>query len=75
MSVVFSDHAKLQLEKRKISQDTVRKVVKEPSKISPSFKGRKLRQKRLGDKLLEVVTRTEGSRITVVTAYYLEENL
>ena len=75
MPVVFSDHAKLQLKKRQISQTVVRKVVISPYRIIPSFKGRKLRQKRVGDKLLEVVTRTEGSRITVVTAYYLKENL
>lgn len=75
MPITFSDHAKRQLEKRKISRVLARKVVESPNKILPSFRGRKLRQKRIGDKLLEVVTKTEGARIIVVTAYYLEENL
>ena len=39
-----------------------------------TFKNRRLRQKRVGGKILEVVAVTEGSRIIVVTAYYLEDN-
>lgn len=75
MSVVFSDHAKQQLRLRKISRDIVVEAVKISEKILPSFRGRKLRQIQVHDKLLEVVTRTEGSRITIITAYFLEEKL
>lgn len=39
-----------------------------------SFKNRMWRQKQFGSKILEVVTITEGSRITVVTQYYLKED-
>lgn len=75
MPITFSDHAKFQLRKRKISQSLVRDTVKNPDEIIPSFRDRKLRQRRIGVKILEVVTKTEGSRITVVTAYYLEEEI
>lgn len=75
VSIVFSDHAKDKLKTRKISLNVVSKAVYEFEKILPGFKGRKLRRKTIYGKILEVVTVTEGSRITVITAYYLEENL
>lgn len=73
MSVIFSDHAKLQLKKRSISQKRVLETVKNKEEVRPSFKKRKLLQKVYGGKILEVVTITEGSMITVITAYYLKE--
>lgn len=74
MPIVFSDHAKSQLKKRNIPQSLVIKTVENPYKIIPSFMNRKLRQSRVSGKILEVVTKTEGSRVTVITGYYLEEN-
>lgn len=71
MPVVFSDHAEYQIKKRRISKDLVIKTVQNPEEILPSFRERKLRRVRIGDKILEVVTKTEGSQITVVTACYL----
>ena len=49
--------------------------MRNPDKIIASFRGRKLRRRLVSSKILEVVTRTEGSEIIVITAYYLEENL
>jgi len=72
MPIEFSEHAKQQLKRRSITQKLAKKVAKNPQEIMPSFRGRKLRRAKIGDKLLEVVTRTEGSKITVITAYYLE---
>jgi hypothetical protein len=71
--IVFSDHAKDQLKRREILRKSVVEAVKNPSKKIVSFRGRSLRQKQVGDKILEVVTKTEGSRITIITAYFLEE--
>lgn len=73
MPVVFSNHAKEQLKSRGISKKAVLTVVEKPQAILSSYQGRKLRQKRVGGKLLEAVTITEGSRITVITVYVLEE--
>lgn len=73
MSIVFSDHAKFQLRKRKIPLLLAKKAVKNPDKIIPSYKGRKLRQKVVRGSIIEVVTKTEGSRITVITGYLLGE--
>ncbi len=63
----------LQLKERHISRGRVKKTVENPDKILPSFKSRRLRQKEFGGNILEVVTVTEGSRKTIITAYYIQE--
>lgn len=73
MPIVFSDHAEEQLKQRSIAKKITMETVGSPDVLVTSFKNRRLRQKRFGGKILEVVTITEGSRITVVTAYYLKE--
>lgn len=69
MPIKFSNHAKDNLKDRYISKKRTIETVRHPDRILISFKNRRLRQRRFGDKILEVVTVTEGSRITVVTAY------
>lgn len=73
MPIIFSDHAQYQLKTRKIPKSAVIKAVQNPEVIFPSFRGRKLRRMKLNDKIIEVVTRTEGSRITIISAYYLDK--
>lgn len=74
MIIKYSDRAKRQIKDRKISVERVTEAVKKPDKKIRSFRNRLLRQKRFGSKMLEVVTVTERSKTTVITAYYLEEN-
>ena len=45
MPIKFSDHAKSQLKKRKISQKLAIQIVRNPDEIKNSFKARKLRRK------------------------------
>jgi uncharacterized membrane protein len=71
--IVFSDHARKQLKERYVSKKRTIEAVRNPDKVLASFKNRRLRQRRFGDRILEVVTVTEGSRITVVTSYYLKK--
>ena len=73
MPITFSDHAKKQLRRRKISQKLAFDIVKNPDKTIVSFRNRKLRQRLIGDKILEIVTVTEGSRITIITGYIIEK--
>lgn len=73
MPIVFSDHVIEQLKERSISKIRVIKAVKNPDLVSPSFRNRRLRRKVFGGKIMEAVTITEGSKITVITAYYLQE--
>ena len=71
MPIVFSDHVLGQLKERHIPKNRVKMAVENPDKILATYGDRKLRRKIFGDNILEVVTITEGSRITVITAYYI----
>lgn len=71
MPIVFSDHSKFQLRKRHLPQKLIIEVVKNPEEIRPSYKNRILRRKLVSGKILQVVTITEGSRITVISGYFL----
>lgn len=73
MPIVFSDHAKQQLKRRKIQKKLVIQTVRNPQETKASFKSRRLRRRKFGDKILQVVSITEGSVITIVTGYYLKE--
>ncbi len=75
MSIIFSEHAKQQLKRRRISRKRAIKTIRKPENRIETFKSRNLQQRRFGDKILEVVTKTEGSGITVVTGYYLKKIL
>ncbi|MEK7165636.1 MAG: DUF4258 domain-containing protein [Patescibacteria group bacterium] len=72
--IVFSKHVNERSAKRRILGTHITQTVQFPEEVIASSKGRKLRRKKFGDKILEVVTITEGSKITVITAYYLEKN-
>lgn len=73
MPIIFSSHAKYQIKRRHISQKIVIDIVKNPHEITLSFKRRKLRRRLHNGKILQVVTITEGSRITVISGYYLRK--
>lgn len=46
-------------------------VIKNPEETRPSYKNRRLRRKLVSGKILQVVTVTEGSKITVISGYFL----
>lgn len=69
--IKFSNHAQDQQIKRKIPKQWILETVKQPEEIRKSFRGRKLKRKKFGDKILEVVTISEGSETTIITQYYL----
>lgn len=68
----FSPHALTTLHKRKIPRHRVLLTVKSPDETIPSFRGRMLRRRLFGDTILEVITITEDTNITIITQYYLE---
>ena len=70
--IIFSDHAKAQIKKRKILKTVVLFTVTNPQEVKKSFRGRIIRRRKVGNKILEVITVTEEARIEIVTAYYIE---
>lgn len=71
MPIKFSEHATNQLKLRKISKKRIIEVVRNPEDVKASYKNRRLRRRVYGGKILQVITITEGSKITVVSCYYL----
>lgn len=71
MKIEFSDHAEERIKFRKISKKKIFDAIRNPDISVPSFRSRGLIRKYYGDKILEVVTKTEEDRIIIVTAYYL----
>lgn len=71
--IVFSDHSVEQNKKRKISESRILRTVSSPDDVEKSSRGRVIRRKKFGNKILEVITVTEGSRVTIITQYYLGE--
>lgn len=71
--IEFSNHAKERNRKRKIPKSWIIKTVENPKEIIDSLKGRKLNRRKFGNKILEVVTITEGIKVIIITQYYLGE--
>ncbi len=73
MPIIFSEHAKRQLKRRNISLKLAKDITVNPDKIASSFRNGKLRSRTVRGKLVEIVTRTEGSRITIITGYFIKK--
>ena len=73
VAFIYTKHAKIRIEQRKLLKEKIEETVSSPDKILPSFKGRSLAQKSFGSETLEVVYKKEGSSFIILTAYWLEE--
>ena len=63
------------MQRRNITAEMVREVIKDPGQIVDGYMGRKVKQKIFydrngGDKILRVVYEEMAEKITVVTAYF-----
>ncbi len=73
--IVISDHARFEMERRQIAEESVRQVALAPEQVVPSGTGRTIRQSRITDEasgkrmLLRVVTEERAGHLFVVTAY------
>lgn len=72
MQIVFSDHAISRIKERRISSLKIYATVKSPQEILSSFKERHIYRRRYGTKTLEVVTKTEGKIIVIISAYMIK---
>ena len=73
--ILISDHARFEMERRRISEKLVREVVLSPQQILLAKKGRKVYQSKFVDPvrnkemLLRVVAIESGNDLYVVTVY------
>ena len=72
MDMKITNHALLRMQQRGIEESSVASAITNPDKIDDSFRRRKLVQKAIGDKTLEVVY-IEEDEIVVITVYWSEE--
>ena len=72
MDIKITNHARLRMQQRGIEESSVASAITNPDKIGDSFGRRKLVQKAIGDKTLEVVY-IEEDEIVVITVYWSEE--
>ena len=74
-SVVISDHARFEMDRRQIREEDVRKVALSPEQVVSSSMGRVVHQSRITEPslaramLLRVVVEERGDTLFVVTAY------
>ena len=74
-SVVISDHARFEMDRRRVREEDVRKVALSPEQVVSSRKGRMVHQSRVTDPvsrsamLLRVVVEERAGALFVVTAY------
>lgn len=71
MKIVFSEHALSQIKKRDISKNTITAAIRSSDTIKSSYKNRLIFQKKIKDKILEVVTVEEDNTLIVITSYFL----
>jgi len=70
MSARFTKHAQDMIRERRLDRETVELAVFEPDWIEEGEEGIHYAYKRIGQKVLRVVFRTEDKCQIVITAYY-----
>lgn len=73
MDIIFTEHAKERLEKRKITQDEVLNTIKYPEKLDKKH-NKYYAQKDLGRGKIEVVyeiANQQGKYLNIITIYWL----
>ena len=71
-SIIISSHARFEMQRRGIAEQTIIATIRQPSQIVPSEKGRQIRQSLVGSRgrlLLRVVVKETATAYYVVTAY------
>lgn len=70
---VYTQHAKLRLQQRKINNAEIESAVLSPNEILPSFGNCRIARKRIEAETLEVVFKSKNEDIVIITAYWLQK--
>jgi hypothetical protein len=71
MKIVFSDHALIKIEQRKISRILIIGTVRSPDFTRPSYGFREERYKKFNKNYLKVVIVKEKQEIVVITVHWV----
>lgn len=70
MKFIYTNHAKENLEERKIKKEVIENAILYCDNIIEGGKGRKIAHKIIGQKLLRVIYKEYKKAYIVITAYY-----
>lgn len=71
MKIVFSDHALLKMQQRKLSKRSVIATIERPDHREETYSGRESLFKKFRKRSLKVVIVREYGRVVVVTAHWV----
>lgn len=71
MKIIFSNHAEIKIEQRKLSKELMNKTIVMPDFIVPSHGNRERAYKKFGKNYLKVVFVREKETIVIVTAHWV----
>lgn len=71
MKIIFSNHAEVKIEQRKLSKELINKTIVVPDFIVPSHGNRERAYKKFGNNYLEVVFIKENEIIVIITAHWV----
>jgi hypothetical protein len=75
MNILFTEHAKFEIERRQIKEDDLKELINQPHQRISTKKGRVIFQKKYFDTiikkemLLRVIGKKERGKFVVITAY------
>jgi len=73
VNFIYTRHVRLRMQQRGLSRRLIETTVRFAERRLPTFRGRTMAQKRVGNKTLEVVYKTLNDHTVIITAYWLEE--
>ncbi len=71
--IVFTEHSKAKMKQRNISKELIKKVLKNPDNILPSYGKRKIAHKKIGRLFLRVIFKKEKDKIIVITTHWIKK--
>ena len=71
MNIIFSDHAVLKMQQRKLSRSSVVATIRNPDHSEHTYSGREALYKKFRKRSLKVVIVRERNHIVVVTAHWV----
>ena len=71
MKIISSDHAKLKIRQRKLSQKRIIETIEKPDSVMLSRGGREIALKKFRTNHMQVIIKREYTVIVVVTAHWV----
>jgi len=74
MSVIFTKHAIIKLEQRKINKQFVLETIKNPDSVRPTYGSRKELYRKFGKHYLKIIIKKRKEYIIVITMHWVAKN-